>query len=114
MLGCYVGPAGVAARGVPERFLGGSSTGPKPDTKEGGLEGVADEGSIAVMQGAEGSAIIGDGIDTPMVSVIPGASVPATPVVSAAGTAVAPVPPVATTPMPVALEAGGAMDVDKP
>lgn len=25
MLGCYVGPAGVAARGVPERFLGSSS-----------------------------------------------------------------------------------------
>lgn len=24
MLGCYVGPAGVAARGVPERFLGSS------------------------------------------------------------------------------------------
>ena len=27
MLGCYVGPAGVAARGVPERFLGGPQTG---------------------------------------------------------------------------------------
>ncbi|ODM15830.1 hypothetical protein SI65_08670 [Aspergillus cristatus] len=26
MLGCYVGPAGVAARGVPERFLGSSQT----------------------------------------------------------------------------------------
>ena len=25
MLGCYVGPAGVAARGVPERFLPGSA-----------------------------------------------------------------------------------------
>lgn len=28
MLGCYVGPAAVAARGVPERFLGpGSGSG---------------------------------------------------------------------------------------
>lgn len=27
MLGCYVGPAAVAARGVPERFLGSGSGG---------------------------------------------------------------------------------------
>lgn len=27
MLGCYIGPAGVAARGVPERFLGGPQAG---------------------------------------------------------------------------------------
>ncbi|PYH84876.1 YL1-domain-containing protein [Aspergillus uvarum CBS 121591] len=32
MLGCYVGPAGVAARGVPARFLGGPEA--KEETKE--------------------------------------------------------------------------------
>lgn len=36
MLGCFVGPAGVAASGVPERFLDTSAIGKaaKPTTEE--------------------------------------------------------------------------------
>ena len=33
MLGCYIGPVGVAARGVPARFLGGAEA--QEEAKEG-------------------------------------------------------------------------------
>lgn len=35
MLGCYVGPAGVAARGVPERFLRASPASAPAATGDG-------------------------------------------------------------------------------
>ncbi|PLN79564.1 YL1 nuclear protein-domain-containing protein [Aspergillus taichungensis] len=40
MLGCYVGPVGVAAKGVPARFLGG----PKEEPKEGSKEAQTETG----------------------------------------------------------------------
>lgn len=35
MLGCYIGPAGAAARGVPERFLGATSASAPAETGAG-------------------------------------------------------------------------------
>lgn len=35
MLGCYVSPVGVAAKGVPERFLRGDQTNFSGNSKEG-------------------------------------------------------------------------------
>lgn len=47
MLGCYVGPAAVAARGVPERFLGSGS---------GGGSGAAEAASTSTPTESKGRA----------------------------------------------------------
>ncbi|PWY67269.1 YL1-domain-containing protein [Aspergillus sclerotioniger CBS 115572] len=44
MLGCYIGPVGVAARGVPARFLGGAEAEEEPKEEEEEAKGEAKEG----------------------------------------------------------------------
>ncbi|PKY02963.1 YL1-domain-containing protein [Aspergillus campestris IBT 28561] len=56
MLGCYVGPVGVAAKGVPARFLGG----PKEEPKEGETETGEGESAGKESTGKEGDKKEGD------------------------------------------------------
>ncbi|KAH8434813.1 putative signal transducer [Aspergillus melleus] len=88
MLGCYVGPTGVAARGVPERFLGGpqaaSDNSKDSEHKE---KGGKSEPAAAEKDKEGGTTPSGD---------VPSASKPAP----------------SATPTPVTADAGDPMEVD--
>ncbi|OJJ75485.1 hypothetical protein ASPBRDRAFT_191713 [Aspergillus brasiliensis CBS 101740] len=103
MLGCYVGPVGVAARGVPARFLGGPEA--KEEVKEGGKDdkGASNETTTSndkPEKENEAKTSVGE------------APAPSTSSPSATATATA-APASALTPTPVAATAGDPMDVDK-
>jgi vacuolar protein sorting-associated protein 72 len=57
MLGCFVGPGGIAARGVPDRFLGIETKAGEDADKEKGIEEKKPEG---------GSGSAGDSKADPM------------------------------------------------
>ncbi|PYI02557.1 signal transducer [Aspergillus sclerotiicarbonarius CBS 121057] len=82
MLGCYVGPAGVAARGVPARFLGGAEA--EEEAKEG-EQSDKDGGNEAATNKTESEpkAPSGDA-STPSIS-SPSAAAAPTPAAAAAG-----------------------------
>ncbi|RHZ56521.1 putative signal transducer [Aspergillus thermomutatus] len=92
MLGCYVGPVGVAARGVPERFLNPNAPreAQQSEKKEGkdGEEGPASAAPAGKPEGSE--------MKTP------------------GGVSNPPAPAAPATPTPVAAGGGDPMDIDKP
>ncbi|RLL99262.1 hypothetical protein CFD26_106825 [Aspergillus turcosus] len=89
MLGCYVGPVGVAARGVPERFLNPDAPSETQQSeKKQGKDGEEGPASAAPAGNPEGGEMKTPG----------GGSNP-------------PAPP---TPTPVAAGGGDPMDIDKP
>ncbi|KAI9367160.1 YL1 nuclear protein-domain-containing protein [Aspergillus egyptiacus] len=85
MFGCYVGPAGIAARGVPERFL-------NPNAKERSAKtsGAVEEANTSGKDGETAKSVGNSTVSTPV-----------TPV------------PTAAPPAPTPAGAGDAMDVDK-
>lgn len=95
MLGCYVGPLGVAARGVPERFL--DPTKPREKPKSAPSDGTPKTDGA---QGAETEKEKGKEKEKEK------ANAPST-----NGEAAAPAPAPASVATPVA--AGDSMDVDK-
>ncbi|KAL4806453.1 YL1 nuclear protein-domain-containing protein [Aspergillus unguis] len=94
MLGCYVGPTGIAARGVPDRFL-------DPNAKESSKPSGGDESTAA---GSEGATKASKDAST-MPEPTPTAA--ATPAPAPAPSAPAPAA------VPTTVAAGDAMDVDK-
>lgn len=90
MLGCYVGPSGIAARGVPARFLDPSApkeSSPKP-------AGTVDESKSTDKDG-EAAKTAGPNNPTP------------------AAASTTPVATPAAAPAPVTVGASDAMDIDK-
>lgn len=70
MLGCYVGPVGIAARGVPERFTNPDAEPPKDEgDRSQAVNGGADEAGTAPRTPAPGvgtatpvaAGVVGDG-----------------------------------------------------
>ncbi|RDW74700.1 putative signal transducer [Aspergillus mulundensis] len=107
MLGCYVGPAGIAARGVPDRFLDPNA---KKTTKK--LSGSGAQSSVPDKERT--AKQVGD--DTPTTATTAKTSTPALataplppPPPAPAPTATAP----SLAPIPTTAGAGDAMDVDK-
>ncbi|KAL4885336.1 YL1 nuclear protein-domain-containing protein [Aspergillus karnatakaensis] len=104
MLGCYIGPTGVAARGVPERFLDPNAKPPSP--KKNAVEV---ESKAPVKEGEAAKPVENSNPrSVPAPAPAPLAAPTATPAV-----AVSPPPPVAVAaPAPITAGAGDAMDVD--
>lgn len=117
MLGCYVGPAGVAAKGVPARFLDPNAP---PEPKESEKKDSS---------GTEASKTEKEKKDSEKKDPAPAAHAPApasapaptptpasasTPVPGGASSTPAPATAPPATPTPVAAGAGDPMDVDKP
>ncbi|KAI9926679.1 hypothetical protein ASPWEDRAFT_46282 [Aspergillus wentii DTO 134E9] len=105
MLGCYVGPVGVAARGVPARFLGGDQA--EENGKEGGEEAGSHTDSAEKEGDKEGVKKEGEKKAVPAAASTP---TPATPAAGSAPSVAA--TPVAATPTPVAGGGGDPMEVD--
>ncbi|PLB39724.1 putative signal transducer [Aspergillus candidus] len=80
MLGCYVGPVGVAAKGVPARFLGG----PKEEPKEGETETGEGESAGKESTGKESTGKESAGKDKEGDTKSAGGAPASTPVVTAA------------------------------
>lgn len=58
MLGCYVGPVGIAARGVPERFTNPDAEPPRDEGGSGeAVNGAADTADTAPSTPAPGAAV---------------------------------------------------------
>ncbi|KAL4998142.1 YL1 nuclear protein-domain-containing protein [Aspergillus recurvatus] len=109
MLGCYVGPAGIAARGVPDRFL-------DPNAKEstGKPSGVGDQSKVPDKEG-DAAKPVGGSNPTTATTATASTSTP-TPTSTTASTPPPPppaAPPAAPAPTPGAAGAGLAMDIGK-
>ncbi|KAL6235366.1 hypothetical protein BDW75DRAFT_209606, partial [Aspergillus navahoensis] len=104
MLGCYVGPAGIAARGVPDRFL-------DPNAKESTAkpDGAGDQSNIPDKE-RDAARLVGGSNPTTATTATASTSTPTT--ASAPSlpppSATAPAPP----PTPGTAGAGDAMDID--
>ncbi|KAL4957973.1 YL1 nuclear protein-domain-containing protein [Aspergillus filifer] len=113
MLGCYVGPAGIAARGVPDRFLDPNAprettpkkSGPTTDDSKPASDKEGDAATVSNTTAASTSAPANAAPPTPPAT----AAAAAAPAAAASAPATAP-PPAST---PVTAGASDAMDVDK-
>ncbi|KAL4896243.1 YL1 nuclear protein-domain-containing protein [Aspergillus ambiguus] len=108
MLGCYVAPAGVAARGVPARFLDPNAP---PEPKEAEKKDAPGTGPTIEKDKQDGEPKATTSVPaptpTPSSNPAPGGTS------STPATAPAPAPPDTPTPTPVAAGASDPMDVDK-
>ncbi|KAL4754445.1 YL1 nuclear protein-domain-containing protein [Aspergillus terricola var. indicus] len=109
MLGCYVGPAGVAARGVPDRFL-------DPNAKESTAKpsGVVDRPSGPDKEGDDAKPVSGSNSITATTATTSTFAPTPTPTTTSAPPPPPP-PPAATAPAPTpgTAGAGDAMVIDK-
>lgn len=106
MLGCYVGPVGVAARGVPARFLGGPEA--KEETKESGKDDKA-ASNEATTTNSDKTEKEKENEAKTSAAEAPAPSTSGPSAAAAPASASTPTP----TPTPVAATAGDPMDVDK-
>ncbi|PWY62921.1 signal transducer [Aspergillus eucalypticola CBS 122712] len=106
MLGCYVGPVGVAARGVPARFLGGPEA--KEEIEESGKDDKA-ASNEATTTNSDKTEKEKENEAKTSAAEAPAPSTSGPSAAAAPASASTPTP----TPTPVAATAGDPMDVDK-